>query len=190
SALAARTAASTGAAMNAALAVGLLSINQHHGGAIQACMEMIRDVQKRGADSKGVLDEAAFAFVAACKQSNARLPGFGHRIHTHDPRTARLLALAEQTGLAGKGVAVIRALEKALATHGTILPINVDGAMAALLVDIGIQPELGNTFFMMARLPGLVAHIYEEKTRERPMRPIHPVDHEYDGAQNAGTNEK
>jgi citrate synthase/citryl-CoA lyase len=34
---------------------------------------------------------------------------------------------------------------------------------------------------MMARVPGLVAHVYEEQTRERPMRRIHPTDHEYDG---------
>jgi citrate synthase len=77
---------------------------------------------------------------------------------------------------------VIRALEKALATQGSNpLPINVDGAMAAILIDIEIPPALGNAFFMLARLPGLVAQIHEERTRERPMRQIHPSDHEYDG---------
>lgn len=50
-----------------------------------------------------------------------------------------------------------------------------------MLVDLGMPSALANTFFMMARLPGLVAHIHEEQTRERPMRPIHPTDHEYDG---------
>ncbi len=69
-----------------------------------------------------------------------------------------------------------------MARSGRTLPVNVDGAMAALLLDLGIPPELGNTFFMMARVPGLVAHVYEEATRERPMRRIHPTDHEYDGA--------
>ncbi len=38
SALAARTSASTGAPFNAAIAAGLLSINQHHGGAVEDCM--------------------------------------------------------------------------------------------------------------------------------------------------------
>jgi citrate synthase len=40
---------------------------------------------------------------------------------------------------------------------------------------------LADAFFMMARVPGLVAHIYEEKTRYKPMRRIHPTDVEYDG---------
>jgi len=64
---------------------------------------------------------------------------------------------------------------------GKKLPINVDGAIAALLAELEIPPEIGNAFFMIARLPGLVAHIYEEKTRMRPMRKIDPQDFEYDG---------
>ena len=64
---------------------------------------------------------------------------------------------------------------------GRQLPINVDGAIAALLCELGIPPEMGNAFFIIARLPGLVAHIHEEKTRMRPMRKIHPQDFEYDG---------
>ncbi|MBZ0288341.1 MAG: citryl-CoA lyase, partial [Anaerolineae bacterium] len=64
---------------------------------------------------------------------------------------------------------------------GRALPVNVDGAIAALLVDMQLPPELANTFFMIARVPGLVAHVHEEKTRQRPMRAIHPTDHSYDG---------
>jgi citrate synthase len=58
------------------------------------------------------------------------------------------------------------------------MPVNVDGAIAAILLDLGLPIELSNTFFRMARLPGLIAHIHEEKIRERPMRRI---DHKYDG---------
>jgi citrate synthase len=78
-------------------------------------------------------------------------------------------------------VVMIHALADAVAKQGRVPPINVDGAMAAVLLDIGIPPELGNTFFMIARVPGLVAHVYEEATRQRPMRQIHPTDHDYDG---------
>ncbi len=187
STLAARTATSTGAPINAALAVGILSINQHHGGAIQACMDMILDVLKRAKEHDQehdqtiqTIDQAAAALVGSYQQAKKRLSGFGHRIHTHDPRTARLLGMAESLGLARDGVAAVLALEKALAAAHP-LPINVDGAMAAILLDIGIPAELGNTFFMMARVPGLVAQIYEERTRERPMRQIHPTNHDYDG---------
>jgi succinyl-CoA synthetase alpha subunit len=180
STLAARTVASTGAPLNAAVAAGILSINKHHGGAIQACIEMVQEVLKSVTDEHSIAQSAA-DLVASYRQSKQRLPGFGHRVHTSDPRTARLLGMADELGLAKEGIAAIRALEAAPAQQAS-LPINVDGAIAAILHDIGITAELGNAFFMIARLPGLVAQVQEERTRERPMRQIHPSDHDYDGA--------
>ncbi|MBX3085934.1 MAG: citryl-CoA lyase [Anaerolineae bacterium] len=181
STLAARTVASTGAPLNAAVAAGILSINKHHGGAIQACIEMVQDVLN-AVTADHTIDQSAADLVASYKQSKQRLPGFGHRVHTSDPRTARLLGMADELGLAKDGIAAIRALETALtAQSNSPLPINVDGAIAAILYDIGITAELGNAFFMIARLPGLVAQVQEERTRERPMRQIHPSDHDYDG---------
>ena len=182
SALAARTSASTGAPINAAVAVGLLSINKHHGGAVEDCMRLIQSALDLAHAENLSSDAAADKLVEAKRAAKARLPGFGHRIHTADPRTARLLDLAAEAGVAGEAVTMVAALRDAWARQsGKPLPINVDGAMAAVLLDLHIPIELGNTFFMMARVPGLVAHVYEEQTRERPMRRIHPTDHEYDG---------
>ncbi|MBK8031847.1 MAG: citryl-CoA lyase [Chloroflexi bacterium] len=182
SALAARTSASTGAPINAAVAVGLLSINKHHGGAVEDCMRLIQSALDLARADSLTPEAAADKLVEAKRAAKARLPGFGHRIHTADPRTARLLDLATEAGVAGAAVAMVAALRDAWARQsGKPLPINVDGAMAAVLLDLHIPIELGNTFFMMARVPGLVAHVYEEQTRERPMRRIHPTDHEYDG---------
>jgi citrate synthase/citryl-CoA lyase len=48
-------------------------------------------------------------------------------------------------------------------------------------VDLGIPPEIGNAFFIIARVSGLVAQIHEEQSRERPMRRINPTDISYDG---------
>ena len=72
-------------------------------------------------------------------------------------------------------------MEKSL---GKKLPLNVDGAIAALLCEMDFDVIFANAFFMIARVPGLVAHIYEEKTRYKPMRKIHPTDVEYDGPEN------
>jgi citrate synthase len=116
------------------------------------------------------------------KEKGKRASGFGHRIHTQDPRTEKLFSLAEELGLAGKFVRIARAAEKLLAELiGKRLPINVDGAIAALLCELDIPPDIGNAFFIIARVPGLVAHIHEERTRMRPMRKIDPQDFEYDG---------
>jgi citrate synthase len=74
-----------------------------------------------------------------------------------------------------------RAVEKAFAAVKKSLPINVDGAIGAILADLGMNPAAFNGIFMIARTPGLIAHILEERTREKPMRRIDPVNHGYDG---------
>lgn len=182
SALAARTSASTGAPLNAAIAAGILSINQHHGAAIENSMNTLLQVLHLAAGDVDRLGASADEVVANRRAAGERIAGLGHRIHTADPRTARLFALAQETGIAGQGVAAVRALAAALERQtGRALPINVDGAIAALLVDLDLPPALANAFFIMARVPGLIAQIHEEQTRERPMRAIHPTDHDYDG---------
>jgi len=181
SVLAARTAVSTGAQLNAAIAVGVLSINRHHGGAIFDCMGILQEGLQRAAEGNKSLDAVAGDLIAEYQTKKRRIAGLGHRIHSTDPRTDRLFSLAEELEVAGDGVAMIRALQDALSSTGKNLPINVDGAIAALLVDLDMPRELANAFFIMARVPGLVAHIHEERMRERPMRHIHPTDHEYDG---------
>ena len=90
--------------------------------------------------------------------------------------------LAQEYGIAGKYVKLARVFEAELEKSlGKKLPINVDGAIAALLCELNFDPLLANAFFIIARVPGLVAHIYEEKTRYKPMRKIHPTDVTYDG---------
>jgi len=182
STLAARTAASTGAPLNAAIVAGLLSINEFHGGAIENCMRVIADIQNNVAIEES-LGTAANKLVTNYRSQKQKLPGLGHRLHTKDPRTGRLLALAQQCDVASEGVATIRALRQAFADiTGKTLPINVDGALAAILYDLEIPPHLGNAFFMIARTPGLVAQVNEEKEREKPMRVIYPRSSLYDGA--------
>ena len=50
-----------------------------------------------------------------------------------------------------------------------------------MLCEMDFDVIFANAFFMIARVPGLVAHIYEEKTRYKPMRKIDPTDVTYDG---------
>lgn len=183
SALAARTVASTGADLNAAVAAGVLSINRFHGGAIFDCMGVLNEGLQRVAGSKQSVDYVAIELVEVYKVAKKRVAGFGHRIHTNDPRTTKLFSMAKELGIAGRGVEMILAFQKAFGRTGKQLPINVDGAIAALLIDLEIPIELANAFFIMARVPGLVAHVYEEQTTQNPMRRIHPTDHEYDGPQ-------
>jgi citrate synthase len=182
SCLAARTVASTGAPLNAALAGGILAISRHHGGAIEDSMKVLQEALRRKNDENTTPEEMASIIVKEYREEHKRLPGFGHRIHTRDPRTGKLFQIASDLGIAGEYVQMAKALEGAIErSSGKRLPINVDGAIAALLCEMDFPPELANAFFIMARIPGLVAHVYEEQTRMKPMRHINSKNHEYDG---------
>jgi citrate synthase len=184
SCLAARTVASTGASLSASVAAGIMAINRHHGGAIEDCARYLAVLLKRAADEGKSIDDIAAAEVTRIKGEGDRISGFGHRIHSRDPRTGRLFELAAEAGVIGgpaSHVGAARAVERAFAAIGKPLPINVDGAIGAILADLGLDPRVFNGVFMIARTPGLVAHVTEEQSRERPMRRIDPVNHAYDG---------
>lgn len=177
STLAARTVASGGATLNASVAAGILAIAKHHGGAIADCMKVLQDGVARGA-----ADVSAVVLVEEFRKRGERVPGFGHRQHASDPRTRRLFEVAAEEGFAGKFVAQAQALEFALqGKTKKPVPINADGAIAAILCEIHFPPEAANGIFMIARVAGLVAHSVEEQARNTPLRPIHPTDYEYDG---------
>jgi citrate synthase len=92
-----------------------------------------------------------------------------------------LFELAREAAVDGVHMHAARAVEKAFADAKKLLPINVDGAIGAILADLGMDPAAFNGIFMIARTPGLIAHVIEEQTREKPMRRIDPVNHGYDG---------
>ena len=181
SVLAARTVASTGASLSAAIAAGIMSINRHHGGAIEDCARQLKAIAERASRESISIEESATRTLAAIRETGERMSGFGHRVHTKDPRTARLFELAGEAGVDGPHMKAARAVERSFADAKKTLPINVDGAIGAILADLGMDPAAFNGIFMIARTPGLIAHAIEEQTREKPMRRIDPVRHGYDG---------
>jgi citrate synthase len=180
SVLSARTVASTGASLSQSVAAGILSVNEHHGGAIENCARSLHAIVGL-VETGGHMAAAVAGHLDQLKSSGKRVAGFGHRIHSADPRTARLFELAGDAGVSGHYVAAAKAVEAEFAGQGKALPINVDGAIAAILCELGFDPGVMNGVFMIARVPGLVAHVTEEQTRMRPMRQIDPVNHVYDG---------
>jgi citrate synthase len=125
---------------------------------------------------------AAAQVAREYREQEVRVPGFGHRQHSVDPRTIRLLDLASELGLSGNYVSHAKAMENVLSrTAGKPVPVNADGAIAALLCEIAFPKAAANGIFMIARIPGLVAHCVEEQARNRPLRAIDPAAYEYDG---------
>jgi citrate synthase len=182
SALAARTVASGGAPLTTGIAGGIMTINRYHGGAIEDCMNVLLEGVKRKQDSGQDSLVIAHALVNEYRAAKKRIPGYGHRVHTDDPRTKRLFAIASEEGVAGEHVEMGGALRQAMQEiMGRDLPMNVDGAIAAVLCDLDFPPQMGNGLFAIARTVGLTAHVFDEIVNQRPMRRISPTAQEYDG---------
>lgn len=185
STLAARNVATSGAPLKDCVAAGILAFGPHHGCDIESCMRFL-DRGLTLVRSGKTMQQAAEAIIAECVAQRDVPPGFGHRFHARDPRAARLFQMALELEVEGEHVRLIRAAERVLADHEAhfdrALPVNVDGAIAAISADLGFAYELGNAIFLISRLPGLIAHAHEERTRQSPMRQIDPKDHDYDGA--------
>jgi citrate synthase len=165
--------------LSAAVAAGILAIGDEHGGAGSACMEMIAAGVARAAEEPVSIEEAARRTADEARANRKRLPGLGHRVHTTDPRTATLFAMAREAGLAGAGIAFMEALAQRVRETIKPLPINVDGALAAVLHDLGFPPAFGKLVFIIGRVAGISAEVAEEYEREKSMRIRIPVT--YDG---------
>jgi citrate synthase len=165
--------------LSAAVAAGILAIGDEHGGAGSACMELIAEGLERAAREAIPLAEAARRITADAMLHKRRLPGFGHRVHTRDPRTEVLFAMARDSGVAGKGIEFVTALEATIGEQIRPLPVNIDGALAAVLFDMGFPPPFGKLVFIIGRVAGLTAEVAEEYAREKAMRIRIPVT--YDG---------
>lgn len=182
SALAARTVASGGAPLTTGIAAGIMTINRHHGGAIEGCMRVLLEAVARKREQGQDAITAARELVTEYRAQKKRIPGYGHRVHSEDPRTVKLFALCEEEGVAGEYVEMGQALRQAMKeTLNRDLPMNVDGAIAAVLCELDFPPGMGNGLFAIARTVGLTAHVFDEITAQRPMRRISPTAHEYSG---------
>lgn len=163
------------AAVEAAIAGGVLAIGDVHGGAGERLMELMGEALGHDPDPRAaarrIVDEAAAAKM--------RIPGFGHRTHKTDPRAVVIFDLARRYDVAREGVACVEAIRDVLAERGKPLTINLDGALAGVLYDLKFLPALGKAVFIIGRVAGLAAHVLEEMERERPMRFEFPF--EYDG---------
>jgi citrate synthase len=185
STLAARNVATSGAPLKDSVAAGILAFGPHHGGDIESCMRFL-DTGLSLVRNGATMQQSAETLADSCLKDGQTPPGFGHRFHTRDPRAARLFQMALELELEGEHIRMIRAIERVLDArkeeHGRQLPVNVDGAIAAISADLGFAYELGNAIFLISRLPGLIAHAHEERIRHPPMRQLDPKDHDYDGS--------
>ena len=171
SVVAARNVYSAGSPVQAAVAAGVLAFGEFHGGAIEQTMENFKKWQSVGAGE----------MVSDFAKRGERVSGFGHRLYTVDPRTQKLLEIAKKLGFYGKYVKFALEVEAEVSKGAKKLPLNIDGIFGALLLEMGFNPKVGKGIFIIARVPGLVAHVVEESLREKPVRRLDESEVEYDG---------
>jgi citrate synthase len=149
------------------MAAGLLGVGSVVAGSSEVAgkylVALIAEAKKTGASFEDMAQEGLKRLVA----EKQKVPGLGHPQHsTGDPRAILLLSLADERGVAGDHVAMLRLLEKyAPAITKRPLPINVSGAIPAVMLDVGWPADAIKGLPLLARAGGLVAHLYEEAQR-------------------------
>ena len=147
--------------MQVAVSAGLLLVANRHVGTMSGAGKLLAD----GVAYQGEPRSWAAKIVADHRSQKKRLPGFGHpHYYPDDPRAVRLFEVARDAGCYGRHMELIKLLEEEIETSmGKHLPLNVTGAMAAVLGEIGFPVEAMRGVAVVGRAAGLVAHIVEEK---------------------------
>lgn len=177
----ARLVASSGSPMNSAIAGALLSFGHKHAGAIEQTMELYQSkINSLYLTEDSQIDNRQIASLAIdifneYMQGDKKIPGFGHRYHDVDPRADKLMSLTIKEGFVGPHIKLALALQDLIYQKKGI-KLNVDGANAAILSDLGFDPELGLGVFMIGRIPGIIAHVHEEKMDEKEFRKFCDLD--------------
>lgn len=147
--------------LQGAVAAGLLGAGSRFvGTADEAAALLARIVAQPAAQRADEARAIAQEFTGAKKF----LPGYGHPIHIHgDPRVKRLEEVARAAGAKGDYLDAMHLLGDAIkAASGKNIVINVNAAIAALLLEAELPPAIARGFNLIARCAGLVGHLLEE----------------------------
>lgn len=158
------TLAADPANLHGAVAAGLLGCGSVVLGTSEVAGRLIEAGLSEMAETGETAEQVAVRAVAAHADVKRRLPGFGHPVHqAADPRAMRLLALAEEEGVAGAAIGYARALDAGVrARFGSKLPMNVSLAIPAVMIDLGFPAAAMKGIPLLARTASLIAHVVEE----------------------------
>ena len=149
-------------AFQGAIAAGILNSGGWVLGSMEGCGRLLSEWVGR-VEQEG-LRETAEALVAAERNAGRRIPGLGHHLHEKgDIRADRLFEIARQADHPTLHADLLQAVAAEVArSDGKPLAINVTGAIAAVLLDLGIPWQILRGFGILSRVPGLIAHLGEE----------------------------
>lgn len=157
-----RMVGSSDANLFAAISAGIGALwGPLHGGANQACVEMLEQIRDDGGNVKKYVD------MAKDKDTNYRLMGFGHRVYKNfDPRATIIRSvcdrLLEQMDIQDPLFEIAKQLEEVALSDPYFverkLYPNVDFYSGVIYRALGIPVRMFTVLFAMGRLPGWIAH--------------------------------
>jgi len=145
-----------------AVAAGILGVGNQFVGTVELVAPLLAEIVEHPEGH----DAGAAAVVSRLRAGKGQVPGFGQPHHKpDDPRSPALFAVADRHGIAGRYVAALRALGRAVdASMGRHLTINAPAAVASLFLEVGIPVRIMRGLIVISRCIGLVAHLSEEQT--------------------------
>lgn len=175
--------ASAGTPIQAAVAGGVMAFGDTYGGACEQLGEQLARHVPEVRAGHTTQQQAAQTIVQHFFALGQKVPGYGHALHPEgDPRVPRLYKIADTNGVTGEFSRVAQAIEDELQrAKGRRLPMNQDGALGALGLDMGLDWRLLRALAFMPRSAGLAVHALEEMTREAGWRHVPDEEITYDG---------
>ncbi|MFV0512120.1 MAG: citryl-CoA lyase [Jhaorihella sp.] len=152
-------------ALQGAVAAGILGAGNHFLGTTQNAAEWLQAAT--GGTTNLAPDRTemlAAEAVARWRDFREPIAGLGHPLHKNgDPRSTKLFEIAEANGLCLGHCRLLERTQLLLSEErGKFVPLNAAGAVGAVISDIGWKPVMARALSLIARVPGLLAHLLEE----------------------------
>tara|TARA_R110001606_G_scaffold121735_2_gene254124 strand:+ start:29221 stop:30066 length:846 start_codon:yes stop_codon:yes gene_type:complete len=163
----ARMAVTCGVGLNNAMASAVNVLGDVHGGAGEQAVSIYQDIADKmdeGLSIKEATDAVLDLFI---EENGKYIPGFGHRFHPIDPRSAKLLDLVRQytngNEISGRFADIAESIENIMFERkGKRIPMNIDGATAVIYAELGMPAPLARGLFCLSRSVGILSHAWEQ----------------------------
>lgn len=154
-------AACAGIPMAQAVAAGLIMIGPRFGGAVTDAGRWF----KHAVDQKMAPPD----FLDYMKNNVGPVPGIGHRVKSvrnPDKRVKELVGYVKSLGVKTPHLDYALEVERLTTAKKDTLILNLDGAIAAVLLDFSWPIESLNGFFILARTIGMIGHWVDQKRQD------------------------
>ena len=179
--------ASYGTSIQAAVGGGVLAFGDRMGGlGEQLAQQMVERLTPYDPANSEIddqtLNDIAAEMVREAGETGQRVPGYGIPLHGADPRAPGVLSVAREEGTFGNYCRLGMAIETALAAQrgGKVVPMNLDGVSAVVILDMGFTWQSTRLFLLTPRSVSMGAHFLEEQEQDTAWRHIPASQISYD----------